>query len=140
MSINVVFTLICITTITHIIQSQTQTEPTCATTKYSSNNFDRRSNKHQLIIAEYNVEFLFHNQSSCTSHTLKCPGNSCRWNNDSMATLHMQYIANVITKLNADILILIETEDCCSIQWFFDNCLPPNIISSKDQKVTQDKI
>eukprot|EP01084_Bolivina_argentea_P081139 146965_1 len=88
MSINVVFTMICITTIALIIQSQTQTELPCATTKYSLNNFDRCSNKHQLIIAEYNLEFLFHNQSSCTSHTLKCPGNSCRWNNDSTTTLH----------------------------------------------------
>lgn len=97
----------------------------CSITKYSNDTFDRRANKYELTIAEYNVEFLFTdvNSSCSTYHQLSCPGDDCRWNNESMALQHMQYLANVIIEIDVDILLLVEVEDCCTLRYFYNNYL-----------------
>ena len=123
--------LLCILAILYTICHISKSDPSCGNTKYSSDgNYDRRSNKYQLSIAEYNVEFLFLNSSSCTTHTLSCPGEDCRWNNDSEAISHMQYVANVINELDVDILLLVEVEDCCVLQFLYDNYLSTTLQSA----------
>jgi exonuclease III len=67
---------------------------------------DRRSNKNVIRIMQYNVEWLFIDPYS------GCPGNDCTWKNQTEAETHMTYVANVIKKLNPDIINFCEVEGC----------------------------
>jgi exonuclease III len=69
---------------------------------------DRRINKNNLRLVQYNVEWLFidHYNSS------DCPGDGCTWKNVSMANTHMNYVSKVVSELEPDILNLCEVEGC----------------------------
>ena len=69
---------------------------------------DRRTNKTTLTIMQYNVEWLFIDYYASAN----CPGNGCDWKNSSEANTHLQYVSNVIQKLNPDIINLCEVEGC----------------------------
>ena len=75
---------------------------------------DRRENKNNLRIMQYNVEWLFLDYYKAAD----CPGNGCTWKNESHAKEHLQEVANVINKFNPDIINLCEVEGCDEL-----NCL-----------------
>lgn len=72
-------------------------------TMYSNNN-----NISTVRIMQYNTEWLFIDY--CASSD--CPGNGCTWKNNSQANIHMSYVANVIQKMNPDIINICEIEGC----------------------------
>ena len=59
-------------------------------------------------LVQYNVEWLFTDYYSNS----KCPGSGCPWANTSQAFTHMDYVSNVIEKLNPDYINLCEVEGC----------------------------
>jgi exonuclease III len=69
---------------------------------------DRRQNKNQLRLMQYNVEWLFVDYYSGSD----CPGNGCTWKNESAAITHLNAVANVIDKLQPDIINFCEVEGC----------------------------
>jgi exonuclease III len=69
---------------------------------------DRRPDKNKLRLVQYNVEWLFIDYCSSS----KCPGTGCSWANQTEAETHMNYVANVVNKLNPDIINFCEVEGC----------------------------
>ena len=69
---------------------------------------DRRTNKNNLRIVQYNVEWLFiyHYQP------FDCPGTQCTWKNLTEAETHMSYVSKVVNDLNPDIINFCEVEGC----------------------------
>ena len=78
-------------------------------------NEDRRLNKNNLRLVQFNVEWLFIDYYS----TFDCPG-SCTWKNESEALIHLDYVSKVIDKLNPDILNLCEVEGCDELNMVID--------------------
>jgi len=75
---------------------------------YVSDMGDRRLHKNKLRLVQYNVEWLFIDYYS----PMNCPGSGCTWVNQSEAEIHMDYVTNVIKKLNPDIINFCEIEGC----------------------------
>jgi exonuclease III len=69
---------------------------------------DRRKDKTSLRLVQYNVEWLFMDYYSA----MDCPGNGCSWHTMEDAQTHMSYVANVINKLQPDIINFCEVEGC----------------------------
>eukprot|EP01118_Nematostelium_gracile_P005433 TRINITY_DN171_c0_g1_i3.p1 TRINITY_DN171_c0_g1~~TRINITY_DN171_c0_g1_i3.p1 ORF type:complete len:385 (-),score=84.06 TRINITY_DN171_c0_g1_i3:69-1178(-) len=69
---------------------------------------DRREDKTKLTIATYNTEWLFLADDGSTD----CPGDGCAWKTAKEATDHMALVAEVIKKLDADILNVAEVRSC----------------------------
>jgi exonuclease III len=69
---------------------------------------DRRENKNQLRLVQYNVEWLFIDYYSGSN----CPGDGCTWKNASEAETHMEYVSDVVNKLKPDIIHFCEIEGC----------------------------
>jgi len=69
---------------------------------------DRRENKNTLRLVQYNVEWLFMDYYKSSN----CPGSGCPWVNETEASIHMSYVANVINTLNPDIINFCEVEGC----------------------------
>lgn len=69
---------------------------------------DRRPDKSKLRLIQYNVEWLFIDYYS----TMNCPGSGCTWVNQTEANKHMDYVANVVKKLNPDMINFCEIEGC----------------------------
>jgi exonuclease III len=57
-------------------------------------------------IVQYNAEWLFVDYYA----PMKCPGSGCTWVNESEANTHMNYVANVVSDLNPDIMNVCEVE------------------------------
>ena len=53
---------------------------------------DRRPNKSNLRIMQYNVEWLFLDYYKAAN----CPGEGCPWKNQAMSIEHMEHVSNVI--------------------------------------------
>lgn len=83
---------------------------------YISTIGDRRSNKTNLRIVQYNVEWLFIDYYS----PMDCPGNGCTWKNASEAQTHMEYVAKVLQQLNPDIINFCEIEGCDELNMLKD--------------------
>jgi exonuclease III len=77
---------------------------------------DRRLNKNKLRLMQYNVEWLFIDYYSA----MDCPGNGCTWVNQSEAEIHMNYVADVIHRLNPDIINFCEVEGCDELNMLKD--------------------
>ena len=75
---------------------------------YSTNYGDRRANKNNLRLVQYNVEWLFIDYYS----PMNCPGTGCTWVNQSEAQIHMDHVAKVVDYLNPDIINFCEVEGC----------------------------
>ena len=89
----------------YVVASDTE----CPITLYPSmTNTDRRTDKTNLRIVQYNVEWLFIDYYSSSD----CPGNGCTWKNLTEAQTHMGYVSNVVNKLNPDIINFCEIEGC----------------------------
>jgi exonuclease III len=79
------------------------------TTKFVSHLLSDYSQKQSgFRIAQYNAEWLFIDYYL----PMKCPGSGCTWTNESEAQIHMQYVSNVISELNPDIINICEVEGC----------------------------
>lgn len=70
---------------------------------------DRRKDKTKWTIAQYNVEWLF------TEPYKDCPGDGCAWNTTSQEFTHLDYVAQVIQKLDADTIHLCEVQSCTQL-------------------------
>jgi endonuclease/exonuclease/phosphatase family metal-dependent hydrolase len=70
---------------------------------------DRRKNKDQLSIVNFNAEWLFLRGGS---GQIVCPSESCPWATKDEARNHLKQVAQVITALDADIYNLNEVENC----------------------------
>lgn len=69
---------------------------------------DRRKNKNNLRLVQYNVEWLFIDHYS----NFDCPGSQCTWKNQTEAEKHMNYVAKVVRDLSPDIINFCEVEGC----------------------------
>ena len=78
-------------------------------------NQDRRNNSKSLRLVQYNVEWLFVDYYS----NFDCPG-SCTWKNESEALKHLDNVAQIINKLNPDIINLCEVEGCDELNMVID--------------------
>ena len=61
-----------------------------------------------LRVVQYNAEWLFTDYFASAN----CPGTGCPWQNATAAKTHLQYITNVISTLNPDIINFCEVEGC----------------------------
>ena len=86
--------------------SQTCADTQCPTVPTTAS--DRRPSKKTFRLVQYNVEWLFVDYYA----PMDCPGAHCTWANQSEATIHMKYVANVLKTLQPDILNLCEVEGC----------------------------
>jgi len=66
---------------------------------------DRRTNQQKLRVVTFNAEWLFLDASNC-------PGSGCAWANSQEAQEHLSNIADIISYLDADIVNLVEVQDC----------------------------
>ena len=69
---------------------------------------DRRDNKKNLRLVQYNVEWLFVDYYA----PFDCPGEACTWKNTTEALIHLDHVADVIKTLNPDIINFCEVEGC----------------------------
>jgi exonuclease III len=79
-------------------------------------NNDRRNNKNTLRLVQYNVEWLFIDYYAA----MDCPGNGCTWKSQSDAQTHLYYVADVIQKLQPDIINFCEIEGCDELKMLND--------------------
>lgn len=77
---------------------------------------DRRKDKNNLRLVQYNVEWLFIDYYS----SIDCPGNGCTWHTLLDAETHMSYIVNVIKILQPDIINFCEIEGCDELNMLKD--------------------
>lgn len=87
---------------------------------------DRRTNKNSLRLVQYNVEWLFIDYYK----PMDCPGSGCTWKNTNDASIHMNYVNQIINYLNPDILNLCEVEGCDEL-----NMVVSNLSSANNYKV-----
>lgn len=69
---------------------------------------DRRTNKNQFRLVQYNVEWLFIDYYSSAN----CPGNGCTWKTVADAQTHLSYVSNVLNDLKPDLVNFCEVEGC----------------------------
>uniref|UniRef100_A0A6C0ET28 Endonuclease/exonuclease/phosphatase domain-containing protein n=1 Tax=viral metagenome TaxID=1070528 RepID=A0A6C0ET28_9ZZZZ len=69
---------------------------------------DRRKDKTKFRLVQYNVEWLFIDYYS----NMDCPGDGCTWKNQSEAETHMNYVSDIVKKLNPDLINFCEVEGC----------------------------
>lgn len=69
---------------------------------------DRRSNKKQFRLVQYNVEWLFVDYYSSAN----CPGDGCTWKTEADAKTHLSYVSNVLNELEPDLVNFCEVEGC----------------------------
>ena len=69
---------------------------------------DRRENKTNLRIMQYNVEWLFIDYYE----SAKCPGSGCTWSTQNIAITHANFVSTIIQELQPDIINLCEIEGC----------------------------
>ena len=83
---------------------------------------DRRPDPSKLRIVSYNAEWLFLYGGG---GSIKCPGKGCPWVTDEEARYHILRTAELLTKLDADIVHLNEVENCRVLRVLMD-LLPLN--------------
>jgi len=69
---------------------------------------DRRINKNKLTVASFNAEWLFLQSEGKKD----CPGSGCPWSNETIAIQHLNRIADVISDIDADIVNIVEVQNC----------------------------
>ncbi|KAI9102824.1 Endonuclease/exonuclease/phosphatase [Phlyctochytrium arcticum] len=79
---------------------------------------DRRSNKDELTVANFNAEWLYINGGT---GSFRCPGRSCPWKNRQMALQHFNHVAVAISEMNLpDVIHLSEVEGCDALDVLID--------------------
>jgi len=97
---------------------------------------DRRENKNQLKIMEYNVEWMFIDYYESSD----CPGDGCTWKNITHSTDHLNKVAGVINKFNPDIVNICEIEGDTEMNLLNDELsseLKPYLIKGTDTSTGQ---
>jgi len=97
---------------------------------------DRRNNKNNLRLVQYNVEWLFINNYS----NFDCPGSQCTWKNLTEAEKHMDYVSKVVKDLNPDIINFCEVEGCDELNILkskLDNSYTPYLKKGTDTSTGQ---
>ena len=97
---------------------------------------DRRTDKSKLRIVQYNVEWLFVDYYSPAN----CPGDGCKWKNQSEVMKHMGYISERIKDINPDIINFCEVEGCDELNMLkdqLDGSYLPYLIKGKDTSTGQ---
>ena len=92
---------------------------------------DRRSNKNNFRLVQYNVEWLFTDYYS----NAQCPGSGCAWSNQSEAQTHMEWV-----DLNPDYVNLCEVEGCDELNELvakLDGSYEPYLIKGTDSSTGQ---
>jgi len=69
---------------------------------------DRRSNKKYLTVSSFNAEWLFLAGEGKST----CPGTGCPWKDATMANQHLKNVAGVLKQINADIINIVEVQNC----------------------------
>ncbi len=77
---------------------------------------DRRSSPDRFRVVQYNVEWLFIDYYS----PMNCPGSGCTWVNQSEANTHLDYVVDVLSKLDGDLINLCEVEGCDELTMLAD--------------------
>lgn len=75
---------------------------------------DRRKDKSKLTIVTYNPEWLFLHGGR--GEHVRCPSPACPWKDAQQARKHLTDVAQVLDKLDADIINLQEVEDCGTLE------------------------
>lgn len=70
---------------------------------------DRRRDKSHLKVVNFNTEWLFLYGGM---GGIRCPAESCPWVNFDAAMHHLERVAELLVKIDADIVHLSEIEDC----------------------------
>lgn len=97
---------------------------------------DRRPNKSNLRIMQYNVEWLFLDYYKPAD----CPGEGCPWKNQAMSAEHMEHVSNVINKYEPDIINICEIEGCNELDALItrtSNEYKPYLIQGSDTSTGQ---
>ena len=106
----VVFILLSLLSFTHILAN--------SECPFVSTFDDRRANKNQLRLVQYNVEWLFIDYYK----SMDCPGNGCTWKTTADAKTHLEYVSNSIKEIQPDIINLCEVEGCDELNMLIDKC------------------
>lgn len=77
---------------------------------------DRRKSSDKFRVIQYNVEWLFIDYYS----PMNCPGSGCSWVNQSEANTHLDYVADVLSRLDGDLINLCEVEGCDELSMLAD--------------------
>jgi len=72
------------------------------------NTMKHTSDNTTFKIMQYNAEWLFIDYYKASD----CPGNGCSWKNESEASIHLDYVSNIIKEINPDIVNICEVEGC----------------------------
>lgn len=75
---------------------------------FVKNSEDRRVNKNNIRLVQYNAEWLFIDHYS----SFDCPGSQCTWKNLTEAETHMTYFSKIVKELDPDIINICEVEGC----------------------------
>ena len=78
---------------------------------------DRRINKNQFRLVQYNMEWVFVDYYK----NADCPGNGCTWKNESDINTHISYLTDTINKLEPDIMNICEIEGCDELNRLISN-------------------
>lgn len=87
------------------------TDPSCSSSPLFPS--DRRRSKDTLKIVNFNAEWLF---LFGGSGSVKCPAETCPWVNALSAANHVARVAQLLRKIDADIVHLSEVEDCRALR------------------------
>ena len=86
----------------------TKSDTECPVITNPGQNRISHPNKDIIRVMQFNVEWFFLDYYSSAN----CPGSGCPWNNTTEANIHMNYITNVISTVQPDIMNLCEVEGC----------------------------
>lgn len=106
---------------------------------------DRRTDKSKLRVASFNAEFLFlgsekpvpkssypyyaipgrpgdgrRDANRRAGSSVACPGADCSWVNASVAVTHFESVLSLVQSIDADIINLVEIENCTILQRIAD--------------------
>ena len=85
--------------------------------KNTQSHSDRRINKNQFRLVQYNMEWVFVDYYK----NADCPGNGCTWKNESDINTHISYLTDTINKLEPDIMNICEIEGCDELNRLISN-------------------
>lgn len=100
---------------------------------------DRRKNKGVLKVVNFNCEWLFLYGGM---GGIRCPADSCPWTTFEAALRHLADVADLLVKIDADIVHLSEVEDCRVLRALLeampkDHGYRPYLIHGKDHMTGQ---
>lgn len=106
----------------------------CNTVVSSGRSF-RGTSSNIFRLVQYNVEWLFLNTYN------GCPGSSCAWKTQQDAEIHMEYVKNIVEKIQPTLMNLCEVEGCYELNQLttlsMSSLYNPYLIFGKDTSTGQ---